>query len=162
VLQAIGADGWAKTSGATGLHIYVPLGAQYDYEQARTYGRLIGTIVHGRHPTNTSLERVPGSRKGKMYIDVYQNRRGQTLAAPYSIRPRDGAPVSTPLGWDELAPGLAPALFTIKTLRPRLDRVGDLWAGVLGPGIDMQQSLGALQQLWADEQREQGGAAARK
>jgi bifunctional non-homologous end joining protein LigD len=97
-----------------------------------------------------------------MYIDVYQNRRGQTLAAPYSIRPRDGAPVSTPLGWDELAPGLAPALFTIKTLRPRLDRVGDLWAGVLGPGIDMQQSLGALQQLWADEQREQGGAAARK
>ena len=152
VLQSIGADAWAKTSGATGLHIYVPLGARYDYEQARTFGRLIGHIVNGRHPTNTSLERVPAARKGKMYIDVYQNRRGQTLAAPYSIRPRDGAPVSAPLAWDELAPGLTPAAFTIKTMRPRLDRVGDLWGGVLGPGIDMATSLIALQEVWAAEQ----------
>jgi bifunctional non-homologous end joining protein LigD len=152
VLQAIGAEAWVKTSGATGLHIYVPLGAQYDYEQARTFGRLIGHIVHGRHPSITSLERVPASRKGKMYIDVYQNRRGQTLAAPYSIRPRDGAPVSTPLAWDELTSGLTPALFTIKTLRARLDRVGDLWGGVLGPGIEMEKCVAALQQLWAEEQ----------
>jgi bifunctional non-homologous end joining protein LigD len=156
VLQAIGAEAWAKTSGATGLHIYVPLGASYDYEQARTFGRLIGHIVHGRHPTNTSQERVPASRKGKMYIDVYQNRRGQTLAAPYSIRPRDGAPVSTPLAWDELVPGLTPTQFTIKTLRARLDRVGDLWTGVLGPGIDMQASLLALQQVWAENRQRAG------
>jgi bifunctional non-homologous end joining protein LigD len=152
VLQAIGAEAWVKTSGATGLHIYVPLGARYDYEQARTFGRLIGHIVHARHLSNTSLERVPASRKGKMYIDVYQNRRGQTLAAPYSIRPRDGAPVSTPLEWDELTPGLSPAQFTIKSMRARLDRVGDLWGGVLGAGIDMQHCLAALQQLWAEEQ----------
>jgi bifunctional non-homologous end joining protein LigD len=157
VLQAIGAEAWAKTSGATGLHIYVPLGASYDYEQARTFGRLIGHIVHGRHPTNTSQERVPASRKGKMYIDVYQNRRGQTLAAPYSIRPRDGAPVSTPLAWDELVPGLTPTQFTIKTLRARLDRVGDLWTGVLGPGIDMEASLVALQKVWAEEQAKGAG-----
>jgi hypothetical protein len=87
-----------------------------------------------------------------MYIDVYQNRRGQTLAAPYSIRPRDGAPVSAPLSWDELGPGLSPAQFTIKTMRDRLDRVGDLWPGVLGPGIDMATSLVALQDVWAEEQ----------
>jgi bifunctional non-homologous end joining protein LigD len=152
VLQSIGAEAWVKTSGATGLHVYIPLGAKYDYEQARTFGRLIGHIVHGRHPANTSLERVPGSRKGRMYIDVYQNRRGQTLAAPYSIRPRDGAPVSAPLSWDELALGLAPAQFTIKTMRARLDRVGDLWNGVLGPGIDMERCVAALQQRWAQEQ----------
>jgi bifunctional non-homologous end joining protein LigD len=152
VLQAIGAEAWVKTSGATGLHIYVPLGARYDYEQARTFGRVVGHIIHGRHPSNTSLERVPASRKGKMYVDVYQNRRGQTLAAPYSIRPRDGAPVSTPLAWDELVAGLSPTQFTIKTLRPRLDRVGDLWRGVLGSGIEMEKCVAALQQLWAEEQ----------
>jgi bifunctional non-homologous end joining protein LigD len=62
VLQAIGAEAWAKTSGATGLHVYVPLGARYDYEQARTFGRLVGHIVHGRHSSNTSLERVHGAQ----------------------------------------------------------------------------------------------------
>ena len=151
VLQAIGAQALVKTSGATGLHVYVPLGAKYDYEQARTFGRLVGHVVHARHPSNTSLERVPGSRRGKMYVDVYQNRRGQTLAAPYSIRPRDGAPVSAPLSWDELEPGLAPARFTIKTMRRRLDQVGDLWGAILGPGIDIESCLPALQQLWAQE-----------
>jgi len=108
--------------------------------------------VQARHPKNTSLERKPADRKGKIYIDVYQNRRGQTLAAPYSIRPRDGAPVSTPLRWEELVPGLTPAEFSIKTMRQRLDRVGDLWGAVLGPGIEMDKSLAALQPLW-DELR---------
>jgi bifunctional non-homologous end joining protein LigD len=147
-LESIGAESHVKTSGATGLHIYVPLGAKYDYEQARTFGRLVGHIVQARHPKNTSLERKPADRKGKIYIDVYQNRRGQTLAAPYSIRPRDGAPVSTPLRWEELVPGLTPAEFTIKTMGRRLDRVGDLWGAVLGPGIEMDKSLAALQPLW--------------
>lgn len=152
VLQAIGAVGVPKTSGATGLHVYVPLGAKYDYEQARTFGRLVAHIVHLRHPRLTSLERVPGSRRGKMYLDVYQNRRGQTLAAPYSIRPRQGAPVSAPLRWDELQPGLRPEQFTIRTMRSRLDQVGDLWGGVLGQGIDMAACTAALQELWAEEQ----------
>lgn len=150
VLDSIGAESLVKTSGATGLHIYVPMGAKYDYEQARTFGRLVGHIVQARHPKNTSLERKPADRKGKIYIDVYQNRRGQTLAAPYSIRPRDGAPVSTPLRWEELVPGLSPAEFTLKTLRARLDQVGDLWAAVLGPGIEMDKCLAALQPLWQE------------
>lgn len=156
ILEAIGAASHVKTSGATGLHIYLPMGARYDYEQGRTFGRLVAHIVQARHPAITSLERVPSSRKGKMYVDVYQNRRGQTLAAPYSIRPRDGAPVSTPLRWEELQPGLSPAQFTIKTLRARLDEVGDLWGGVLGPGIDMERSLAALQPLWAEAQGKKG------
>ena len=151
VLEAIGAESLVKTSGATGLHIYVPLGARYDYEQARTFGRLIGHVIQARHAKITTLERVPGARKGKMYVDVYQNRRGQTLAAPYSIRPRDGAPVSTPLLWEELVSGLSPGDFTIKGVRDRLDRVGDLWGGVLGPGVEIEKTLSALQALWAEE-----------
>jgi bifunctional non-homologous end joining protein LigD len=153
VLEGIGSPAFVKTSGATGLHIYIPLEARYDYETARTFGRLVGHVVHSHHPANTSLERVPAARKGKMYIDVYQNRRGQTLAAPYSIRPRDGAPVSAPLQWDELQPGLTPAAFTIKTMRDRLDRVGDLWSGVLGRGVDIQKTIPALQTVWSEAQK---------
>jgi bifunctional non-homologous end joining protein LigD len=153
-LEGIGSPALVKTSGATGLHIYIPLGARYDYETGRTFGRLVGHVVHARHPGNTSLERVLAARKGKMYIDVYQNRRGQTLAAPYSIRPRDGAPVSAPLLWEELQPGLTPAAFTIKTMRDRLDRVGDLWASVLGAGVDIQATVPALQAMWAEAQKQ--------
>ncbi|HSR48318.1 MAG TPA: DNA ligase D [Anaerolineales bacterium] len=150
ILETAGAESFVKTSGATGLHIYVPLGARYTYEQGRQFASLVAHLVHARHPKLTSLERKPSSRKGKMYLDAYQNRRGQTLAAPYSIRPLNGAPVSTPLRWNELQPGLRPGAFTIKTVRERLDRVGDLWGGVLGLGIDMEACLAALQPLWAD------------
>lgn len=150
ILETAGAESFVKTSGATGLHIYVPLGARYTYEQGRQFASLVAHVVHARHPKLTSLERKPSSRKGKMYLDAYQNRRGQTLAAPYSIRPLNGAPVSTPLRWDELQTELRPGAFTVKTVRDRLDRVGDLWGGVLGSGIDMEACLAALQPLWAE------------
>lgn len=152
ILETAGAESFVKTSGATGLHIYVPLGARYTYEQGRQFASLVAHLVHARHPKLTSLERKPSSRKGKMYLDAYQNRRGQTLAAPYSIRPINGAPVSTPLRWEELQPGLHPGTFTIRTMRDRLDRVGDLWGGVLGSGIDMEACLAALGPLWAELQ----------
>jgi bifunctional non-homologous end joining protein LigD len=158
VLEAIGAESLVKTSGSTGLHVYVPLGAKYDYEQARTFGRLVGHVIQARHAKITTLERVPGARKGKMYVDVYQNRRGQTLAAPYSIRPHDGAPVSTPLLWEELVSGLLPSDFTIKTVRARLDHIGDLWGGVLGPGVEIERTLPALQALWGGDQTVRKGA----
>ena len=79
-----------------------------------------------------------------MYLDYLQNRRGQTLAAPYSVRPVAGAPVSTPLRWAEVRRGLDPTRFTIRTLAKRLDRVGDLWRPVLGPGVDLAAALGRL------------------
>jgi bifunctional non-homologous end joining protein LigD len=150
ILETAGAQSFVKTSGATGLHIFVPLAARYTYEQGRQFASLVAHLVHARHPGITSLERNPASRKGKMYLDAYQNRRGQTLAAPYSIRPVNGAQVSTPLDWEEVRPGLLPSAFTIKSVRSRLDRVGDLWTGVLGAGIDMGKCLEALQPLWSE------------
>ena len=72
-----------------------------------------------------------------MYLDYLQNRRGQTLAAPYSVRPAPGATVSAPLKWAEVRRGLDPTKFTIKTMAKRLDKVGDLWGRVLGPGVDL-------------------------
>ncbi len=99
---------YVKTSGATGLHIYVPLGAKYPYDQVREFGRLVAYLVNDRLPQTTSVERSPEKRKGKIYLDFLQNRRGQTMATVYSLRPRPGAPVATPLLWEEVGPGMTP------------------------------------------------------
>jgi bifunctional non-homologous end joining protein LigD len=145
VLDRAGAESVCKTSGKTGLHIYVPLGARYDYHQATQFAQIVATIVQGRLPGSTSVVRMPAQRQHRVYLDFLQNRRGQTLAAPYSVRPAAGATVSTPLRWSEVRRGLDPGRFTIGTVPRRLDKVGDLWKPVLGPGIDLQACLDQLQ-----------------
>lgn len=145
VLESAGAESFPKTSGATGIHIYVPLGARYDYDTAGGFAKLVATLAHHKVPGFTSLLRSPKQRQKKVYLDFLQNKPGQTLAAPYSIRPRPGATVSTPLKWEEVKPGLDPRQFTIRTIGERLERVGDLFQGVLGPGIDMERCLERLQ-----------------
>jgi bifunctional non-homologous end joining protein LigD len=145
VLERAGSPSFPKTSGATGMHIYVPLGGQYDYETAARFAHLIATLVYNLTPGFTSLERSPAKRQGKVYLDFLQNRRGQTLAAPYSVRPRPGATVSTPLRWDEVKAGLDPREFTICTTPERLKKLGDVFSGVLGPGIDMRGCIEKLE-----------------
>ncbi len=147
VLTEIGIDSYPKTSGATGLHIAVPLGAKYSFDQAKKFAELVALIVHQRIPKISTLERSPSKREGKVYIDCYQNNFGQTLAAPYSVRARSGAPVSTPLRWNEIKKGLNPADFTIKTVPRRLKKTKDLYAPVLGKGINLQTALKKIQRL---------------
>ena len=145
VLDTAGAECCCKTSGKTGLHIYVPLGTCCSYEQTRQFAEIIVRLAHEKLPKTTSLERNPAKRKHKVYLDYLQNRRGQTLAAPYSVRPFPGATVSTPLKWNEVKPGLDPSEFTIRTVRKRLDKVGDLWQPVLSGSIDLVKCLERLQ-----------------
>ena len=109
LFEAAEMPNYVKTSGATGLHIYVPLAAKYTYDQVREFGRLVAYLVNDRLPETTSVERSPEKRKGKIYLDFLQNRRGQTMATVYSLRPRPGAPVATPLLWEEVVPGMTPA-----------------------------------------------------
>ena len=127
ILDAAGIPNFCKTSGATGLHICIPLGARYTFEQSRVFAEKMCAQVLEQFPKFTSTERSPGKRKGKIYLDAFQNRDGQTLAAPYCIRPRPGAPVSTPLLWEEVVPGLEPSNFTMQIIPERLRQVGDLW-----------------------------------
>jgi len=145
VLGRAGAPSFPKTSGATGMHIFVPLGAQYDYDTAQEFARVVATLVHHEVPAFTSLLRSPLKRQKKVYLDFLQNRAGQTLAAPYSIRPRPGATVSAPLRWDEVKPGLDPRQFTIETMPARIGQLGDLFQGVLGPGIDLESCIENLE-----------------
>lgn len=146
VLDQFAIPSYPKTSGATGMHIYIPLGAQYTYEQSRLFAQLLVTLVQERTGRLTSLERTPAKRKGKIYLDFLQNRTIQTIAAPYSLRPRPGATLSTPLHWDEVKKGLSPAQFTIHTIWKRLQEVGDLFAPVLEKGIDLAGVLGQMAQ----------------
>ncbi len=148
VLATVGAACFCKTSGATGLHVYVPLGAQYSHDQATQFARLVNHLVHRRLPGSTSLERMPEKRKGRVYLDFLQNGRGQTLVAPYCLRPGKGAPASTPLLWEEVNDSLDPARFTIETMGARLQQMGDLWKDVLGPGIDMEQCLARIDEMF--------------
>jgi bifunctional non-homologous end joining protein LigD len=134
ILKKIGVLSLIKTSGGRGFHIFIPLGAKYTYEQSRNFIYLLGTAVHKRLPGITSLERSPAKRRKKVYLDYLQNRHGQTIAAVYSLRPKPGASVSTPLDWKEVKPGLEPASFNIKTIFPRLKKKGDLWKNSIGKG----------------------------
>jgi len=145
VMDSMEAPCYCKTSGATGLHVYVPLGARYTYETVRPFAKAIAEYVAEKHPDIATTERSLSERKGKVYVDYLQNSRGQTLAAPYSARPVPGARVSTPLQWPELKHGISPKDFTIRTVPKRLDKLGDLFEGVLKERIDLEKCLEILQ-----------------
>ena len=144
ILHDLQIESYPKTSGSTGIHIYIPLGAKYNYEQSRQLAELVATLVHNELPSFTSLVRNPAKRQDKIYIDYLQNRPIQTICAPYSLRPKPGATVSAPLHWDEVKTGLKMSQFTISTILQRVQKEGDLFKGVLGRGIDLNAVLQRL------------------
>jgi len=141
VLDAIDVPSYCKTSGSTGIHIYIPLNAKYSYDQSQMFAKIVVNLVHQQIPEYTSLERMISARKGKMYLDFLQNRPGATIAGPYSLRPKIGATVSMPLHWDEVKPGLKMKDFNIFNAIDRLKVEGDLFKGVLGKGIDLIKAV---------------------
>jgi bifunctional non-homologous end joining protein LigD len=127
-----------------GLHVYVPFGARYGHDHAKHFAELVARIVHAKAPATTSLVRNPAGRQGRVYLDYLQNGSSKTLAAAYCVRPYAMATVSTPLKWSEVKRGFDPTRFTMQTLPRRLDKIGDLWEPVLGPGIDLSACLARL------------------
>ena len=148
VLDAIDVPSYPKTSGSTGMHIYIPLEAKYTYQQSQLFANIIVKLVHKQIPDYTSLERSIAARNGKMYLDFLQNRPGATIAGPYSLRPKPGATVSMPLSWDEVKPGLTIQHFNIHNALGRLKETGDLFQGVLGEGIDLEKTLKKAQSVF--------------
>lgn len=123
--ETIGLEPVVKTSGSTGLHVLIPLGRLCTYQQSRTLAGLLCRLVEAERPDIATMARVIGDRGGKVYLDWLQNRHGQLLVAPLSVRPLPGAPVSMPLRWSEVTRRLDHTRFTIKNARRRLDRLGD-------------------------------------
>jgi bifunctional non-homologous end joining protein LigD len=143
-LQLLGVDGHVKTSGARGLHIYLPMRPGTPFESAQLFCRLIASVVAGRHPEAATVERALKRRDaGAVYLDCLQNGFGKSLACAYSARASDFAGVSAPLAWSELDDGkLDPRNFTIRTMPARLRAVGDLWAAMRkAKGIDLEAAL---------------------
>lgn len=147
MLLSAGITSYCKTSGSTGIHIYIPLGQKYTYEESKEFARLIATLVNDQIPGFTSIERAIANRNGKLYIDFLQNRPQATVACAYSLRPKPGATVSMPLHWDEVKQGLKMSDFNIKNAVARMQEHGDIFKPVLGKGIVMKTALAKLQSL---------------
>ena len=145
VLDRAGAPSYCKTSGASGLHVYVPTAKRYTYEQVKDFAYLICMLANEQIPAFTTLERNLQKRGHKhIYMDYLQNRRGQTIACVYSLRPKPGATVSTPLQWKEVKSGLTPQDFHIHNIMKRVKKMGDIFTPILGKGIDLNKCLKKL------------------
>lgn len=144
ILDKAGAESFCKTSGATGLHVLVPLGANYPYSVVKDFAFTICMLANKRITEHTSLDKNKARKEHKIFLDFMQNSRGKALASVYSVRDFPGAPVSTPLAWEELKDDLNPYDFNISTVPERLNKLGDLYSGLLGNGINIQKCLQAL------------------
>jgi bifunctional non-homologous end joining protein LigD len=129
-LETLGVLGVPKTSGASGLHVYIPLPPSTPYELGLLFCQIIATVVSQKHPQAATTERAVRERGRRVYVDCLQNVLGKTLASAYSARASDFAGVSTPLTWREIDEGVRPEDFTIRSVADRLRQVGDLWAPV--------------------------------
>jgi bifunctional non-homologous end joining protein LigD len=137
-------DVFIKTSGSKGLHIYCYLGAKYDYDFVKMFAEYAANLIHDELPDTTSVERSPAKRKNRVYIDFLQNRRGQTIACPYSVRPRPGATVSAPLHWSEVTNNLKLLDYTIFNIKDRVHLIDDPWKNLTKNKADLKEGLELL------------------
>jgi bifunctional non-homologous end joining protein LigD len=143
-LERLGLRGYPKTSGASGMHIVIPLEEATSYETGRLLAELVAQLVAQSQPDLTTVQRAVSKRGPRVYLDFLQNRRGATVASAYSVRPRPGATVSAPLCWAELKTGLQPGDFDVRSMRERLEAVGDLWVACRTDANDVREVLELL------------------
>lgn len=144
LLDRLRVKNYCKTSGKTGIHVLVPLGGKYTFDQVRQLGRLLAERVAADVPALATTQHRIGKRGRKVYLD-YMRNIGQTVAAPYSLRPSPGALVSTPLEWREVKRGPRPQRFTINTIFKRLKAKGDLLRPVLRQRTDLRRAVRSLE-----------------
>jgi bifunctional non-homologous end joining protein LigD len=149
ILQDVGLKSFIKTSGASGLHILLPLERRYTHEQSKDFARLLAMLGAEAVPEIATVARPLAARGGKVYVDFGQNGHGVTIAAPFAVRPVPGATVSCPLGWQEVNAQLHPSRFTIKSMLKRAESIKDPLAPVLGNGIDIAAALEQIEKKFA-------------
>ena len=142
-LDALGLASFAKTSSAEGMHVLVPIERRHTYDDTRRFSEIVAGAIARSYPKLATTQWSKAKRRGVL-IDANQNGEGKTIASAYSVRPRPGAPVSTPLRWDEVKPGLDPAQFTMEVVQQRVAEHGDLFEGVLTTKQRLNDALKAL------------------
>jgi len=144
LLRGLGLEPYLKTSGSSGLHVYLPLKPGYSFEQSRMFCEAVARLLVRDHADIATVERAVSRREGRVYLDFMQNRREQTVVPPYVVRPVEAASVSMPLEWDELETDFRLADFTLVTSPKRLERVGDLFRTALSRPQDLAPAIEAL------------------
>ncbi|WP_166334493.1 DNA ligase D [Sphingobacterium chungjuense] len=144
ILDQAGVPNFIKTSGSTGLHIYIYVAEQYSFDVVRDFMEMVAELVHEQHPDNTSVERSPSKRKKKIYLDFMQNKRAQTIVAPYSVRPKPGATVSTPLAWDEVNDDLSIAQFSMSAVLTRIESQQDPWKDIFEHKANLKKAIASF------------------
>jgi|CXWL01.1.fsa_nt_gi bifunctional non-homologous end joining protein LigD len=142
LLEQLRLSSFVKTTGKTGLHVYVPVLRQYTYDEIRAASAVVGQFMVQQYPDDLTMEWQTQKRTGRIFFDHNQNSRGKTLAAQYSVRPSAGANVSAPITWEELK-SVYPTQFDIDTVPKRLASVGDLWAEILDAKQDLMALMGS-------------------
>jgi bifunctional non-homologous end joining protein LigD len=162
ILAGLGLESYVKTSGSRGLHVYVPIKAAHDYGTAARFAELVAQLVVRENSSVATVERSLKKRQhARIYIDHMQNARGKSVVAPYSVRPRPGAPVSAPLSWDEVKRRkIRPQDFNIKNISARLARTGDLFKPVLASKQTLDEALLELESRFSRKKRKSTRAGA--
>jgi bifunctional non-homologous end joining protein LigD len=142
-MKELGLRTYVKTSGADGMHILVPIERRHTFEEAHSFAEAAAGVLEARHPGVVTTEWLRAKRKGVL-IDYHQNGAGRTTASVYSLRPKPGASVSTPLRWEELEDGLDRRAFTIDVVLRRIEEDGDSFEPVLGGGQSLDAAVADL------------------
>lgn len=148
LLDELKIKSYPKTSGKTGFHVYIPLGAKYTFDEVKPFAKQLAQVMHERMPQRTTVAQRIAERGDKIYLDYIQgSNKYRSVASVYSVRPTSHPNVSTPLEWKEVKPGLEPTDFTIRNVIKRVQKKGDLFAPVMGKGIDMNKAMSILRML---------------
>lgn len=151
VLDDAGLDGYAKSSGSRGMHVFVPIAGLYSYEQAQRVGEIIANLVAYRSPKIATVERMTKNRdKDQVYVDYLQNSLGKSITAAYSVRECPGARVSTPLTWEEIAAKPDMRDFTMFTVPERIEKIGDIYRPTLSNKQKLSEPIKRLEKLLAE------------
>jgi bifunctional non-homologous end joining protein LigD len=149
-LQDLGLEPWLKTTGSKGLHLMVPLKPELGYEAVKEFAHSVGDFVQSQAPEMFTMEFRKDKREGKILVDYMRNNYGHTAVAPYSVRPKEGAPVAAPLQWDELEDKkLNAQTFNIKNIAARLKAKGDLWEGIYDHAQSLKPAMKRLKEAMA-------------
>jgi len=161
VLARLGLESYPKTSGSRGLHVYVPVRPEYEYERVAELAEQVATVVARENPETATVERsLKKRRRGQIYVDHMQNAKGKSVVAPYSVRPRPGATVSAPLEWGEVERRkITPRDFTIKNMPRRAGRKGDLFKPVLGGQQRLEDAFEAARAMLEERQARRARAS---
>ena len=148
LLAELGLPSWIKTSGSKGFHIVIPTDGKTSTGAVARFANVVGQVLVSRAPDRMTQEFSKADRGGRIYVDTGRNGYGATFAAAYTVRARDGAPVSAPCTWEEIERGkVGPKTFTVRNMRKRIEEVGDLWSDLRRRGRSLRQAGERLRRM---------------